>query len=93
MGKFAGQSAPIRVLSGATKNKISQAIIIMEAELKERLITIYQMLKAFRAEAQYMIHRQRNYRLEHILATMETWRRMDKDQPTEKPIENDEIPF
>lgn len=63
---------------------------VIEAELTERLITIYQMLKALRSEAQSMTHRGRNYRLEHILATMETWRRL---QPIEKPIENDEIPF
>lgn len=70
-----------------------------EKELEERLITIYQMLKAFQMEAAkgMMTHTFRNYRMEHILATMYTWRVADEaNRPVLAQLPQkveDEIPF
>jgi hypothetical protein len=70
-----------------------------EKELEERLITIYQMLRAYQLEAAkgMMTHAYRSYRIEHILGTMQTWRTSDEaNRPVlaQLPqVVSDEIPF
>lgn len=70
-----------------------------EKELEERLTTIYQMLKAYQLEAGkgMMTHSYRNYRMEHILATMHTWRVTDEaNRPALVQLPQrveDEMPF